>query len=159
MNYIRKYYLIVGGRISSRTSNGLIEGIIQDSTKEDDRIILTIKKDDGSRAMVSTSIRGTSKYQAPQPDASKIKKIKEGKEEVKISSAMRATDWSTVNYLINSGIEIQYRHGLSFRSGSNSSKKISAEEALEKINKNTTFDASVDGGVLYINTYGGFDTD
>lgn len=56
-------------------------------------------------------------------------------------------------------MEIQYRHGLSFRTGSNSSKKISAEEALEKINKNTTFDASVEGGILYINTYSGFDMD
>lgn len=148
-----------GGRISAKTNNGLIEGTIQNSTKKDDRVVLTIKKDDGSLTKISTSIRGTSKYQAPQPDASKIKEIKDGKKEVKISSATGKTDWSTVNYLINSGMEIQYRHGLSFRTGSNSSKKISAEEALEKINKNTTFDASVEGGILYINTYSGFDMD
>lgn len=148
-----------GGRISAKTKNGLIEGTIQNSTKKDDRVVLTIKKDDGSLTKISTSIRGTSKYQAPQPNASKIKEIKDGKKEVKISSATGKTDWSTVNYLINSGMEIQYRHGLSFRTGSNSSKKISAEEALEKINKNTTFDASVEGGILYINTYSGFDMD
>lgn len=148
-----------GGRISAKTKNGLIEGTIQNSTKKDDRVILTIKKDDGSLTKISTSIWGTSKYQAPQPDDSKIKEIKDGKKNVKISSAMGATDWSTLNYLINSGIEIQYQHGLSFRGGSNSSKKIDAEEALEEINKNTTFDASVDGGVLYIHTYSGFDMD
>lgn len=155
----KKTLSYLGGRISAKTKNGLIEGTIQNSTKKDDRVILTIKKDDGSFTKISTSIRGTSKYQAPQPDASKIKEIKDGKKEVKISSATGKTDWSTVNYLINSGMEIQYRHGLSFRSGSNSSKKISAEEALEKINKNTAFDASVEGGILHINTYSGFDMD
>ena len=149
----------IGGRIRGKINNNLVEGIIRNSKKKDDRVVLTVKKDDGSLMMISTSIRGIAKYQAPQPDASKIKEIKEGKKEVKISSAMGATDWSTLNYLINSGIEIQYQHGLSFRGGSNSSKKIDAEEALEKIHKNTTFDASVDGGVLYIHTYSGFDMD
>ena len=157
----KKTLSYIGGRIITRTINGQIEGVVQNSTKKDDRVILTIKKDDGSLAKISTSIWGKSKYQVPQPNASKIKEIKDskGKKEVKISSAMGATDWNTVNYLINSGIEIQYQHGLSFRGGSNSSKKISAEEALEKIHKNTTFDASVDGGVLHIHTYSGFDMD
>lgn len=149
----------IGGRIRGKINNNLVEGTIRNSKKKDDRVVLTVKKDDGSLMMISTSIRGIAKYQAPQPDASKIKEIKEGKKEVKISSAMGATDWSTLNYLINSGIEIQYQHGLSFRGGSNSSKKIDAEEVLEKIHKNTTFDASVDGGVLYIHTYSGFDMD
>lgn len=149
----------IGGRIRGKINNNLVEGIIRNSKKKDDRVVLTVKKDDGSLMMISTSIRSIAKYQSPQPDASKIKEIKEGKKEVKISSAMGATDWSTLNYLINSGIEIQYQHGLSFRGGSNSSKKIDAEEALEKIHKNTTFDASVDGGVLYIHTYSGFDMD
>nr|DAM87883.1 MAG TPA: hypothetical protein [Caudoviricetes sp.] len=149
----------IGGRIRGKINNSLVEGVIRNSKKKDDRVVLTVKKDDGNLMMISTSIRGIAKYQAPQPDASKIKEIKEGKKEVKISSAMGATDWSTLNYLINSGIEIQYQHGLSFRGGSNSSKKIDAEEALEKIHKNTTFDASVDGGVLYIHTYSGFDMD
>lgn len=148
-----------GGRISAKTNNGSIEGIIQNSTKKGDKVVLTVKRDDGKLTMLYTSIGDSSRYQAPQPDASKIKEIKDGKKEVKISSAMGAKDWSTVNYLINSGMEIQYRHGLSFRSGSNNSKKFSAEEALEKINKNTTFNASVEDGILYINTYGGFDMD
>lgn len=155
----KKTLSYLGGRISAKTNNGLIEGTIQNSTKKDDRVVLTIKKDDGSLTKISTSIRGTSKYQAPQPDASKIKEIKDGKKEVKISSAVGATDWSTVNYLINSGMEIQYQHGLSFRRGSNSFKKISAEEALEKMHQNATFDAGVKDGILYINTYSGFDMD
>lgn len=157
----KKTLSYLGGRISAKTNNGLIEGTIQNSTKKDDRVVLTIKKDDGSLTKISTSILGTSKYQAPQPDASKIKEIKDSKKGVgiKISSAVGATDWSTVNYLINSGMEIQYQHGLSFRRGSNSFKKISAEEALEKMHQNATFDAGVKDGILYINTYSGFDMD
>lgn len=157
----KKTLSYLGGRISANTNNGLIEGTIQNSTKKDDRVVLTIKKDDGSLTKISTSILGASKYQAPQPDASKIKEIKDSKKGVgvKISSAVGATDWSTVNYLINSGMEIQYQHGLSFRRGSNSFKKISAEEALEKMHQNATFDAGVKDGILYINTYSGFDMD
>lgn len=157
----KKTLSYLGGRISAKTNNGLIEGTIQNSTKKDDRVVLTIKKDDGSLTKISTSILGTSKYQAPQPDASKIKEIKDSKKGVgvKISSAVGATDWSTVNYLINSGMEIQYQHGLSFRRGSNSFKKISAEEALEKMHQNATFDAGVKDGILYINTYSSFDMD
>lgn len=159
--FYKKTLSYIGGKISTNTLKGHIEGVIQNAKKKDDKVELTIKKDDGGFVLLTTSMIGRSKYQVPHPDASKIKEIKDskGKKEVKISSAMGATDWSTVNYLINSGMEIQYQHGLSFRSGSNSSKKISAEEALEKIHKNTTFDASVDGGVLHIHTYSGFDMD
>ncbi len=159
--FYKKTLSYIGGRISTNTLKGHIEGVIQNAKKKDDKVELTIKKDDGGFVLLTTSMIGRSKYQVPQPNASKIKEIKDskGKKEVKISSAMGVTDWNTVNYLINSGIEIQYQHGLSFRGGSNSSKKISAEEALEKIHKNTTFDAHVDDGVLHIHTYSGFDMD
>lgn len=79
-----------------------------------DKVALSIETDDGKQMRYVVSKNGRSKYQAPQPDAQKLKDIKAGKK-VKISDAMSKPDWGTLNHLLNSGIEIQLRQGFSFR--------------------------------------------
>lgn len=146
---VRQY---LGGRIQSVNQKGeKIEGKIQSASMQGtDKVALSIETDDGKQMRYVVSKNGRSKYQAPQPDAKKLKDIKAGKK-VEISNAMAKPDWGTLNYLLNSGVEIQLRQGFSFRGMGE--RKVDVKQARESIRKNATFDATVENGVLHINTY------
>ena len=147
---VRQY---LGGRIQGVTQKGKkIEGKIQSASMlgGTDKVVLHIKTDDGEQIIYTVSKNGRSKYQAPQPDAQKLKDIKAGKK-VEISTVSSNPDWGTLNYLLNSGIEIQLRRGLSFKGAEE--RKVDAKQARESIEKNAAFDATVKNGVLHINTY------
>lgn len=146
---VRQY---LGGRIQSVNQKGeKIEGKIQSASMQGtDKVALSIETDDGKQMRYVVSKNGRSKYQAPQPDAQKLKDIKAGKK-VEISDAKSKPDWGTLNHLLNSGVEIQLRQGFSFRGAGE--RKVDVKQARESIRKNAAFDATVENGVLHINTY------
>lgn len=146
---VRQY---LGGRIQSVNQKGeKIEGKIQSASMQGtDKVALSIETDDGKQMRYVVSKNGRSKYQAPQPDAKKLKDIKAGKK-VEISNAKAKPDWGTLNHLLNSGVEIQLRQGFSFRGAGE--RKVDVKQARESIRKNAAFDATVENGVLHINTY------